>query len=143
MITDNHRETLYVIDGLGNLVPLQGVSADGSLKVSASLKQQNTIKFASISVSSSGDNLVVAAVPGKKIKVLSCMGVASGAVSMKWRSNATDLSGAISISSGGGFVLPASSPGQGHYLETAINEPLNINLSSAVAVNGHLTYYEE
>ena len=134
---------MYVIDGLGNLVPLQGVSADGSLKVSASLKQQNTIKFVPISVSGSGDNLVIASVLSKKLKVISVLLVSAGAVSVKWRSNTTDLSGAMPLVANSGFSLTASSPAQGHYFETAVGEALNINLSGAVGVYGHLGYYEE
>lgn len=113
----------------------------GSLPVS--LKQTATIRFATVSISSSGDNQIVAAVTGKKIKVLSATLVSSGTVSVKWRSGTTDLSGAMPLVANSGFVLPASSPGQGHYFETAVTTALNINLSGAVAVSGHISYYEE
>ena len=142
-ITPNQREILYVTDGLGNLVKLQGIAADGSLKVSANLKQSNTILFQPVSSSASGDNSVVALVASKKIKVLSVLLVSAGAVSVKWRSNTTDLSGAMPLVANSGFSLAASSPGQGHYFETAVGEALNINLNSAVAVSGHISYYTE
>lgn len=107
------------------------------------LKLSNTILFAPVSVSSSGDNQIVAAVASKKIKVLSCKLVAGGAVSVKWRNGTTDLEGGNSLVANSGYVLPASSPGQGHYLETDINTALNLNLSSAVQVSGHISYYTE
>lgn len=112
-------------------------------RATGDLKGSNTIKFATISASSSGDNLIVASVSAKKIKVLSATLVSSGTVSVKWRSGTTDISGAMPLVANSGFVLPASSPGQGHYLETAVTTALNINLSGAVQVSGHISYYEE
>lgn len=123
------------------------VSPSGAVQiggdVNASLKNNATIKFASVSVSTSGDNTIVTAVTGVKIKVLSVLLVASGNVSVKWVSNTTDLTGAMPLVVNSGFVLPASSPGAGHYFETAVGQGLKLNLSSAVAVNGHISYYEE
>jgi hypothetical protein len=116
------------------------VGVDG--QIATSLSSGKTIKFASVSVSQAGDNQIVAAVTGK-IKVLSAALVASGTVNLKWRSATTDLSGAIPLVANSGFVLPASSPGQGNYLETAAGEALNINLSGGVQVSGHISYYEE
>lgn len=116
---------------------------DPAAIMNTSLKLSNTIKFASVSVSTSGDNTIVTGVTGVKIKVLSVLLVASGTVSVKWVSNTTDLTGAMPLVANSGFVLPASSPGQGHYFETAVGQGLKLNLSSAVAVNGHISYYEE
>lgn len=117
------------------------LDANGNLAVS--LGRNQTIRFASISVSASGDSQIVALTAAKKVKVLSVALVASGTVSIKWRSNTTDISGALPLVANSGFILPASSPGQGHYFETAAGEALNINLSGAVAVNGHISYYTE
>lgn len=123
------------------------VSPSGAVQVggdvNASLKNNATIKFASVSVSTSGDNTIVTGVTGVKIKVLSVLLVASGTVSVKWVSNVTDLTGAMPLVANSGFVLPASSPGAGHYFETAVGQGLKLNLSGAVAVNGHISYYEE
>lgn len=121
-------------------------SFDPNLKgyrVAADLRRNYPIKFASISASNSGDNTIVSAVTNKKIKVLSVALIASGTVSVKWRSNTTDISGAMPLVVNSGFVLPASAPGMGHYLETATGEALNINLSTGTAVTGHLSYFEE
>ena len=117
--------------------------ADPAAILNTSLKTGLTIKFAKVSVSSSGDNTIVSAVTGAKIKVLSVLLVSSGTVSVKWISNATDLTGAMPLVANSGFVLPASSPGQGHYFESATSQSLILNLSGAVSVNGHISYYEE
>lgn len=127
------------VDDNGVPVPIQ---LDSGV-VPTSLSGGSTILFAPISASSSGDNAVVAGVTSKKIKVLSVALVSSGTVSVKWRSNTTDLSGAMPLVANSGFVLPASSPGQGNYFETVAGQALNINLSGAVAVSGHISYYVE
>jgi len=107
------------------------------------LKAGNTILFAKVDTASSGDTQIVAADATKKIKLLSCKLISNGTVSVKWRSGTTDLEGASPLVANSGYVLPASSPGQGHYLETAVSSALNINLSGAVQVSGHISYYLE
>jgi hypothetical protein len=140
-------EQLVSIENATRMKPIPGsmkvTTTTGGSVADVNLKQSNTILFATISASGSGDNAIVAAVASKKIKVLSCALVASGTVSVKWRSGTTDVSGAMPLVVNSGFVLPASSPGQGHYLETAVNTALNINLSGAVQVSGHISYYLE
>jgi hypothetical protein len=98
-----------------------------------------TPKFAKISASSSGDNAVVAAVAGKKIRVLRWGLTSNGTVSAKWRSNTTDLTGPrylVQYASAGGAYCPVG------VFETAAGEALNLNLSAAVAVGGELVYIE-
>lgn len=107
------------------------------------LKQSNVIYIAKIDVNIATDNTIVAADLNRKIKVLSAKITAAADVSIKWRSGTDDLEGANSIKAGGGYVLPASAPGMGHYIETAINKDLNLNLSGAVQVSGHISYYLE
>ena len=97
-------------------------------------------KYASISASSSGDNAIVAAVTSKKIRVLSYVLTASAAVNAKWRSATTDKSGLLYLDAKGGV---AAAENHGGLLETASGEALNLNLSSAVAVGGHVSYVEE
>jgi hypothetical protein len=96
-------------------------------------------KRKSVAASSSGNNEIVAAVTGTIIVVTNYKLVASGTVSAKWRSANTDLEGAVSMSDTGGAF--ASDPVHG-VLETVAGEALNLNLSGAVAVNGHITYVE-
>jgi hypothetical protein len=100
-----------------------------------------TPKFAVIDVASSGDNTLVAAVVGKKIRVLSLFLVAAGAVNVRLESGAggTALTGQMNLAANGGFVLPPNVLG---WCETASNTLLNLELSGAVSVDGALTYVE-
>lgn len=96
-------------------------------------------KFAAITASASGNTSVVAAVTGKKIRVISVWVVANAAVNVKFQSATTDKTGLAYLAVNGGFVLPFSPVG---HFETASGEALNINLSAAVAVGGSVTYVE-
>lgn len=103
------------------------------------------MKFAKIDASSSGSNTIVAAVTGKKIRVLSYVIIAAGAVTAKWQSATTDISGGMALAANGGAAPSVSvlSPG-GTFgvLQTEPGEALNLNLSGAVSVGGHLVYIE-
>lgn len=102
---------------------------------------QLTPKFAKIAASSSGDNTLVNAVGGKKIRVLAAYLVANGTVNAKFQSGAsgTDLTGLAYCVTNSGVVLPFNPIG---WFETAVATLLNLNLSGAVAVGGALTYVE-
>jgi hypothetical protein len=100
-----------------------------------------TPKFAIITASSSGATTVVAAVTGKKIRVLRWRVSANGSVNIKWQSHVTPtdksgLSYGTQYKDCGGGYCPV-----GHF-ETVSGEALDINLSAAVAVSGELTYIE-
>jgi hypothetical protein len=98
-----------------------------------------TPKFAIIAEASANDNEVVAAVALKKIRVLSYVLVANAAVNAKWRSATTDKSGLLYLAANGGAASGYSPVG---HFETAAGEALNLHLSGAVAVGGHVTYIE-
>lgn len=98
-----------------------------------------TPKFAVVSASAAGDNTVVAAVASKKIRVISYVLVAAGAVTAKWRSGTTDISGPLAFAANGG-AAPGYNPFG--FFETASGAALNLNLSAAVTVGGHITYVE-
>ncbi len=100
-----------------------------------------TPKFAIIDDALLGDNTLVAAVTGKKIRVLSLMLVASGSVNVRFESGAsgTALSGQMQLTTQDGFTLPFNPIG---WFETAITTLLNMELSAAVSVDGMLTYVE-
>lgn len=102
-----------------------------------------TILFAKIDCSASGVNIIVAANPSGKIKVLSYFMVADSAVSAKWQSASTDLSGAMSFSANGGIASPVGTPAGGWILETQSNQALNLFLSGSVGVRGHISYFVE
>lgn len=99
-------------------------------------------KFAKIDAASNGDNTIVAAVTGKKIRVVALIAVMTGtAVTLRFESGAsgTALTGQMQPSQGGGFVLPFNPAG---WFETAEAELLNLELSGGQSVDGCLTYLE-
>lgn len=100
-----------------------------------------TPQFAVIAASSSGDNTLVAAVTAKKIRVLSYSLVAAGTVTVRFESGAsgTALTGQMSLVANTGISV-AFNP-CGHF-ETGTNTLLNLELSGAVSVAGHLCYIE-
>lgn len=101
---------------------------------------------ASVSAASSGDNTLVAAVTGKKIKVLSLVLVAASAVTVALESGAsgTALTGDMSLVANGDLkvVFPLAEVGY-HWVETAAGALLNLELGGAVQVSGMLVYYTE
>lgn len=98
-----------------------------------------TPKFAVISTGTNGDNTIVAAVAGKKIRVLSYMFISSGTVTAKWQSSGTDVSGAMAFIANTG-VSSGYNP-KGHF-ETVTEEALEINQNSTAVLAGHLNYIE-
>ncbi|MGD9827135.1 MAG: hypothetical protein AB7U66_00260 [Hyphomicrobiaceae bacterium] len=105
-----------------------------------------TPKFAAIAAATSGNNTLVAAVSGKKIRVLAIAVVAAGAVDLYFTSAAggTVIFGGstnkIGLAANGGFVLPYNP--LGWFENSTTNQLLNMNLSGAVAVSGGLVYVE-
>jgi hypothetical protein len=99
-------------------------------------------KFAKIAASSSGNNTLVAAVTGKKIRVLGFNFIGNGAVNAKFQDGAggTDLTGLYYIPAAGGGVSVGYS--RAGWFETTAATLLNLNLSGAVAVGGSLVYLE-
>jgi hypothetical protein len=101
---------------------------------------------AAVSGATSGNNTLVAAVTGKKIKVLSLVLVGAGAVNVRLESGAggTALTGVMSLTANGDLkiVFPITEPGY-HWVETAAGSLLNMELSGAVQVSGCIVYYTE
>jgi hypothetical protein len=93
---------------------------------------------AKIDAASAGANAIVAAVSNKKIIPVHYFLVAAAAVTVKWQSGTTDLTGAMSINAAGNGFDPGVVT-LGHF-ETARGSALNLNLGSAVQVSGYLTY---
>jgi hypothetical protein len=98
------------------------------------------ILHAVIDNASSGDNTIVAAVAGKRIRVISYTIVAAGAVTVRFESGAsgTALTGQMSLAANGG-VANAYNPG-GVFADCGVNTLLNLELGGAVSVDGHLSY---
>ena len=99
--------------------------------------------YAAVSASGSGANILVAAVAARRICVCNYLIVAAGAVGVKWVRGSTDISGVMQVAATGGVASPVASPGLGPLFKTGVNEDLVLNLSAAVSVGGHLSYYLE
>ena len=98
-------------------------------------------KSAIISASAAGATQVVAAVTGKKICPIGYVCTAAGSVNWKFQSAGTDKTGLLYHGGKGEGEAPVAPPGAWLW-EGGVNEALNINLSGAVAVGGHLQYVE-
>lgn len=98
-------------------------------------------KYAIIDHAVSGDNTIVAAVAGKKIRALAFVMVAAGTVLARFESGAagTALTGQMS--------MVANTQVHAHFnplgwFETAAGALLNLELSAAISVDGVLVYVE-
>ena len=100
-----------------------------------------TPKWAVIDHATSGDNTIVAAVSGKKIRVLSLVLVASGTTTVRFEAGAsgTALTGQMALVANTGFALPFNPVG---WFETSSGALLNLELSAAVSVDGVVCYVE-
>ncbi len=101
------------------------------------------MKHAVIDVALLGDNTIVAAVAGKRIQVIGYTIVASGgANTVRWESGAsgTALTGQMGLPINGMLVVTYN-PG-GCFAPTATNTLLNLELSAATSVDGHVAYVE-
>lgn len=99
------------------------------------------VKRAVIDDAVSGDNTLVAAVTDRKIRVLNYTLVTAGAVNIRFESAAsgTALTGQMEFDANSGASVDCFPSG---CFETAAGALLNMELSGAVSVDGHLTYVE-
>ena len=100
-------------------------------------------QHAVVSAATMGNNTLVAAVTGKKIRVLAVVLVASGgANTVRFESDAdgTALTGQMDIADNGQLVL--SYNGEGWFESDVVSELLNLELSAATAVEGCLVFQE-
>lgn len=106
---------------------------------------EKPVKHAAISGATLDDNTLVAAVEGKRIRVLGLVLVAAGSVVATLYSGAsatgTMLTGAMSMAVGEKLVLTPA-VGTSGWMESEIGEALVMKLSAAVQVGGMLTYVE-
>ena len=99
-------------------------------------------KVAFVNATASGNTQVVAAVVGKKIRVIGDKIINSGAsvIAVKYQSSTTDITPTDDAAeNGGGWT---NTPARGFLFETAVNEALNINLGAGGTVGGHVQYVE-
>jgi hypothetical protein len=99
------------------------------------------VKRAVINAATSGNNELVAAVVGKKIRVLSFFYLAAGTVSVRFESAAdgTALTGQMEHTAQTGIMAPRNRDG---WFETVAGQALNLELSAAISVDGALSYVE-
>ena len=100
------------------------------------------ITIAPISVNTSGDNTLIAAVAGKRICVVSVLLIPDAdSVKVRFDSDDTILSGVMNLSkAGNGFFLP---PANAPHIVTDTGDALILNLDAAVTIAGYIQYYTE
>lgn len=103
-------------------------------------------KFEKIAITSTGDNIVVAGVSERKIRVLAYTTVADAVTTLTWKSGSTAISGDMTIDTKGGIATSIGqlgTGGQGTFglMETAEGEDLVLSQSGTATVGGHITYY--
>jgi hypothetical protein len=100
------------------------------------------VKRAAIDAASSGNNTLVAAVTGKKIRVLAAFLTMTGtAVTIRFEDGAdgTALTGQMGPAAGQTIVLPFNPVG---WFETSAATLLNLELGGSQSVDGSLVYVE-
>jgi len=98
--------------------------------------------LAAINAAGLGDNSVIAAVAGKKIRVrgLSLWHGDSTATVAKWRSGTVDISGTIALPAAAGFYGQLAAPPPAFLFGTVAGQALVLNLTMASAVGGLLDF---
>ena len=100
-------------------------------------------KYVAISGATSGNNTLVAAVSGKKIRVLHMLVIAASAVDIRIEDGANgagsngSLTGVMSVAANAGFNTGFNQHG---LFETSSGTLLNMELGGAVQVSGFLVY---
>lgn len=98
-------------------------------------------KYAVIDAAAIGNQTLVAAVTGKKLRVLALFVVSAGVQTAIFQSGAggTALTGGLTLAASTVVSVPFNPEG---WFETAAGALLNLNLSAAVSVDGALVYQE-
>lgn len=101
---------------------------------------------ANVNVSTAESNEIIAALPGKSIRILGLMLLAAGDVTVTLEDeDGTDLIGPMALMANGGFVFPpvADIPVvrvRNCYCEVARGKAVHLLLSAAVQVGGAIQY---
>lgn len=125
-------------DVISGVLAVRSIDGTGFVDNSGTDRQ---VKYAVIDASTNGDNQILAAVTARKIRVHSVYLMSDGVATVRFESGTggTALSGRMPLVANSGFVLNHNPHG---WFETDINTLLNLELSSAVNVDGGLTYSE-
>lgn len=94
------------------------------------------VKFVPISLTATGD--LVAAVSGRKIRVISYLFICSAALTINFESNTTDVTGPMQVAANGGVSYPGGVLAPA--FETATGEKLAMTITGTGNVRGHLSY---
>ncbi|MEK6236457.1 MAG: hypothetical protein N2C14_17250 [Planctomycetales bacterium] len=98
------------------------------------------VQRAKFTVTGSGDQQVLAAVAGKKLRVLASRELVDAATTVTWKSDSTALTGAMPYPTEGGAVQPMTPHG---WLETVAGEALKVALGTTTStLTGNLVYLE-
>lgn len=99
-------------------------------------------KFIRVNASSSGDNTLIAAVASRKLRIIAYAIVAAGTVTALFQDSAgsPNIFGGFDLVANSGVVFAGSLNGPA--FDTIAGNGLELNLSGAIAVKGHLTYVE-
>ena len=100
------------------------------------------MKRATISITEYGLAIIVAAVEGRKIVVISYLLTTSGANDVVWKSDGNAISGTLTISNTlqDGTASYPSPAGPVGIFETALGEGLKLQVGSDTTIGGYLTY---
>lgn len=103
------------------------------------------MRYAKIAETSSGLKTIVAAVSGCKIRVISYLLSTDTATTLIWKSDATALSGSISLGANapiqdGTNSAASSMEGYLGLFETIADEALKLNIADTAIVGGYITY---
>jgi hypothetical protein len=106
------------------------------------MAKTQSVLTAVISATADGANTVVAAVTGKKIRVLGYVLNVNAAGTVQWKTAASaNLSGLMEFVDGGGLVVPCCDPtGEVFWFETVAGEALTITTAAGVDALGHIVY---
>lgn len=127
-VTDNNR---LVIDG--SEVKNPSLDVGGNIQVGSTILSDVDV---AINTAASAD--LVAAITSKIISVLSMWFIVAADTTVKFQTNgSSDLTGAMTIKSGSGIVLPYNKHG---WLKTGSGQKLNIILGTATQISGSLKY---
>lgn len=101
---------------------------------------RSAVQYAVVAAAAGGDNTLVAAVTGKRIRVHALVLVASGGANsarLESAAGGAALTGVMDIADNGQLVLPYNPAG---WCQTVAAQLLNLELSAATAVAGMLVY---
>lgn len=120
----------------GGVESVQGVSGGTPIAVSTGLQSTSPYTVAAVSVSSSGDNTIIAAVAAKTSKVYRLVVTAASPVDIAIKDDTTVLGTFQNVVS---LTLEDTS-GNPLFAQAVANKNFILNLSSAVAVKGTVWY---